>query len=349
MDKKILLVGGVVLLGLMVTAIPGGSATAQSASESARLQQRLEEMQQRIDMLQAERLEQVQAALARAQQASEPDARVYEALLQLEAMPGQESGDNVTVLVDEGPSWLGVETNEVSSDVVKELKLPAERGVVIRSVTPDSPAAKAGLKENDVITAVNGQQVEGAAQFRRMIHEIPSGRTISLSLWRDGRTQTISVTLGKAEERHQEWMHAAPGAFAFRMPDVQIPEIPSIDLGGDFSVLAGGRARLGIDAEEIDGQLGSYFGAPDGEGILVRSVNAGSAAEKAGIKAGDVITTVGGERVHTVGDLREKLAKAEDKPVAVGVLRNRKEMTLNVELPKRAPKTMHKISRRTFI
>jgi serine protease Do len=133
------------------------------------------------------------------------------------------------------------------------------------------------------------------------------------------------------------------------MPEVQIPEIPSIDLGGDFTIFAGGRARLGIDAEEIGGQLGSFFGAPDGEGILVRSVNAGSPAEKAGMKAGDVITAVGGERVRTVGDLREKLAKVEDKPVQIGVLRNKKEMTLNVELPKRPSKSVHKISRRTFI
>jgi S1-C subfamily serine protease len=58
---------------------------------------------------------------------------------------------------------------------------------------------------------------------------------------------------------------------------------------------------------------------------------------------------VGGERVRTVGDLREKLAKVEDKPVQIGVLRNKKEMTLNVELPKRPSKSVHKISRRTFI
>lgn len=351
MDKKSLLVGGtLVVFGSVLLAIPRVSATPQSQEESAPWQQKLEQMQQKLDTLQAARLLQIQAAVSRAEQASARARSQYETALQrVQILPGEDSDDNVAVLVDEGPSWLGVETNEVTSDVVKELKLPAERGVVIRGVTPDSPAAKAGLKENDVITEVNGQRVEGAAQFRRMIHEIPAGRSVSLTVWRDGRAQQISVTLGKAEERHQEWMSAAPGAFAFHMPEVQIPEMPSIDLGGDFSVFAGGHARLGIDAEEISGQLGSFFGVPDGEGILVRSVNAGSPAEKAGIKAGDVITTVGGERVHTVGDLREKLGKAEDKPVEIGVLRNKKEMTLTVDLPKRTPKTLHKISRRTLI
>jgi serine protease Do len=352
MSKKITLVGGgLAVLALVLFAIPSRSATPKSQTESDRLQQRLEETQRKLDALQSDRLyAQVWAALERARKVSEPALRQYESVIQqLESLPEQDSDDTLSVLVEEGPSWLGVETNEVTSDVVKELKLPAERGVVIRNVTPDSPAAKAGLKENDVISEVNGQRVEGTTQFRRMIHEIPSGRSVTLTVWRDGRSQTVGVTLGKAEERHQEWMRTAPGAFAFHMPEVQIPEIPSIDLGGDFTIFAGGRARLGIDAEEIGGQLGSFFGAPDGEGILVRSVNAGSPAEKAGMKAGDVITAVGGERVRTVGDLREKLAKVEDKPVQIGVLRNKKEMTLNVELPKRPSKSVHKISRRTFI
>ena len=72
-------------------------------------------------------------------------------------------------------------------------------------------------------------------------------------------------------------------------------------------VMPGIRPRLGIDAEDISGQLGAYFGAPDGEGILVRNVNPGSAAEKAGVKAGDVITSFNGERLRSLGDLRQKL------------------------------------------
>jgi C-terminal processing protease CtpA/Prc len=251
---------------------------------------------------------------------------------------------------EEGPSWLGVETNEVSPEDAKALKLPAERGVIVAGVSEDSPAAKAGLKAKDVITEVNGQQVEGAAQFRRMIHEIPAGRTAQLTVWRDGRTQTVRATLAKAEERHNTWMGAMPGAFAFRMPDVQIPEMPSIDLGGEMGMLAGGRPRLGIDAEDIGGQLGSFFGAPDGEGILVRNVNSGSAAEKAGLKAGDVITSFNGERVHSLGDLRQKLASQSDGQAAkIGVLRNRSEVTLSVDLPARASKGQRKVMQRTNI
>jgi serine protease Do len=107
---------------------------------------------------------------------------------------------------------------------------------------------------------------------------------------------------------------------------------------------------LGIDAEDIGEQLGSFFGAPDGEGILVRSVNSGSPAEKAGLKAGDVITSFNGERVRTLGDLRQKLAaKADDKPAKLGVWRNRSEVSLTVELPARASKVQRKTARRTNI
>jgi serine protease Do len=267
----------------------------------------------------------------------------------------QEQGpDNVAVMLDEdGPSWLGVEAREVTPENVKALHLPAERGVVVGRVAPDSPALKSGLKETDVITEVDGQRVEGAAQFRRMIREIPAGRSVQLTVWRDGSTQTINATLERAEENHRALMNAAPGAFTFRMPEVEMPEIqelPGMNWDNDMMVLPGVRPRLGIDAEDISGQLGGYFGAPDGEGVLVRNVNAGSAAEKAGLKAGDVITKFNGDRIRSLGDLREKLAaKNDDKAAKLSILRNKSEVTLTVDLPAPAQKMKHNLTRRTNI
>ena len=336
--------GGVAVLSIALLALPSRSAARHEQDDTApevkverlpkvRELQRIQIDGNRILQDVGQALEQSEAALASVRVLSDPEI------------------DQITIFDgEEGPSWLGVETQEVTSENAKELKLPAERGVVVADVTKDSPAAKAGLKEKDVITEVNGQRVEGAAQFRRMIHEIPAGRTAQLTVWRDGRAQTLSATLGKAEERHDRWMGATPGAFAFRMPEVQIPEMPSIDLGEGMGMVMAGRPRLGIDAEDIGGQLGSFFGAPDGEGILVRSVNSGSAAEKAGMKAGDVITSFNGERVRSLGDLRQKLASQnEAKTAKIGVLRNRSEMTLSVELPERGPKVQRKLMQRTNI
>lgn len=289
--------------------------------------------------------------------AGQPQQRVRIQRFQL--APGERVGP-VRVMSDEGgPSWLGVEAREVNADKVKDLKLPAERGVIVGRVAQDSPAAKAGLKENDVITEVGGQRVEGAAQFSRMIHETPAGRTIQLTVWRDGQAQTLSATLGQSEEIHRGWMHTEPGAFAFSMPQVEvpdfpqveaIPDMPSLEFDGDMLMLPGGHPRLGIDAEDLSGQLGAYFGAPDGEGILVRNVNPGSPAEKGGVKAGDVITTFNGERIRSLGDLREKLAgKTDDKPAKLGVLRNKSTVNLSVELPAQKAKTVHRLSRSTNI
>lgn len=263
--------------------------------------------------------------------------------------------DLVTSLADQGGSWLGVETQEVTAEKAKQLKLSAERGVVIGKVLEDSPAAKAGLKDGDVITEINGQRVEGAVQFRRIIREIPSGRAAQLGIWRDGRAQTVTVTLGRMQESRRIMRKIGPQVFNFRMPEMPempdiapMPDIPSFEWNN--GTLLAGRPRLGIDAEDLSGQLGSYFGAPDGEGILVREVNPGSAAEKAGVKAGDVITSVDGARVRGLAELRSKIAAAGDgKTVKLGLLRNKSALTLNVEIPAAKAKGPHKVEMRTRI
>jgi serine protease Do len=354
MKRNILFVtGGLAALGLALIALPGSSATAQDQDDSsvAALQQKLENLQARLQAKLEGQQERITRAEARAQQASARAlAQAQVAIQRLQDMPGSEAEGFEILLDEQGPSWLGVETHEVTSDSVKELKLPAERGVVVGGITPDSPAAKAGLKEKDVITEVNGQRVEGSAQFRRMIRETPAGRTVQLTVWRDGRAQTLSAALGKAEETHRTWMNAAPGAFAFTMPPMEIPEIPPMEWDNGISIFPGVHPRLGIDAEDISGQLASYFGAPEGEGVLVRSVNSGSAAEKAGVKAGDVITTFNGDRIRSLGDLREKLAaKNDEKPAKLGILRNKSELTLTVELPAPKAKPLRRIVRSTNI
>jgi hypothetical protein len=94
-----------------------------------------------------------------------PEAGVRE-MPEAELAPGMPDVERefniVTSLSDDMGSWLGVETREVTAENVKEFKLPGERGVVIGKVLDDSPAAKAGLKDNDVVTEINGQRVEGA-------------------------------------------------------------------------------------------------------------------------------------------------------------------------------------------
>ncbi|HUI74093.1 MAG TPA: PDZ domain-containing protein [Candidatus Acidoferrum sp.] len=312
--RNILITAGLAALGLVLIALPSPSVPLQETPQDP------------------------QEAPAPPQ---EPATRSEKQMKELHKM---------VISLGDGNSWLGVETQEVSADTVREFKLPAERGVVIGKVLPDSPAAKAGLKENDVVTAVNGQTVEGTVEFRRMIHEIPAGRKVQLTIWRDDHSQTLEATLGNPDQNFNTQIEAAPRVFSFHMPEtVQIPEIPPMEWTGDF--LMGGRPRLGVEVEDLQGQLGKYFGAPDGEGILIQSVNSGSPAEKAGIKAGDVIISLNGERIRTVGDLRAKLSAAKgSQNVKVGLLRNKTEMTLSVELPPPAtPKVLKRMALRTTI
>ncbi|HYK40588.1 MAG TPA: PDZ domain-containing protein [Candidatus Eremiobacteraceae bacterium] len=361
MTKRTLLIAcGTAVLGVSLAALPAISGQTQAKQDStAALKKEIAELKAKLAA--AEEGQQIAVEPMVVPEVLEgPEIDIDRQVIDLQepeapAAPGMPPGmqglSKLMVLDGDGGSWLGVETQEVTADKAKELKLSGERGALIGKVLADSPAAKAGLKENDVVTEINGQRVEGTTQFRRMIREIPAGRAVQLNLWRDGRQQTVTATLGKAEERHNMmYKKAGPQSWAFRVPEMPvIPDVPGAGWNGTFFLNA--KPRLGIDAEDLNGQLGSYFGVPEGEGILVRSVNADSPAEKGGVKAGDVITTVNGERIRTASELREKLSDVEGgKTIKLGVLRNKSNVTLNIELPAPAPaKEKRKISLRTNI
>ena len=142
-----------------------------------------------------------------------------------------------------------------------------------------------------------------------------------------------------------------PKSFAFKMPTMPaMPDLSGLEHLRTFSMVSPGRPLLGIDAENLEGDFGHFFGAPDGEGVLVRGVFANSAAAKAGLKVGDVITSLNGERIHNASELREKLmTNREGKSLKLGVLRNKSEVTLTVEIPQQKEEEEHFLSERTNI
>ncbi len=254
-----------------------------------------------------------------------------EANVMVEPIPGMPDMidlDTQLMQVDVGSGWLGVTIDEVSEDKAKELKLPAVRGVLLTEVEDNSPAAKAGLKTGDVITEYDGERVEGTAAFRRMVRETPPGRTVQLTYWRDARSQSASVELeSRQNEMQVNMQHMMPHQFVYDfhgMPDM--PNMP------DMPMMFGRAPRLGIEAMDLSEQLGQYFGAPDGQGVLVSAVLADTPAAKGGLKAGDVITKLDGDAVHNAGELRAKLQeKHAEKTVTLTLLRKGAEMTLTVE------------------
>jgi serine protease Do len=337
MNKKLLLRSlGLGALSITLLALPGSSTRMQDCDNST-----VAALAAKLQQLEAAQAVEASPAILSAQEISDK-------VMQLEDDPNEAQGD-VQVFLGTDGSWLGVETSEVTQQKAKDLKLPAERGAVVGKVLTDSPAAKAGLQQNDVITEINGQRVEGTAQFRRMIHEIPAGRSVQLTVWRDGRSQTVTATVGKSEGRRGSGMMNGPGTFSFRMPNIsEMPEIAGLGDLNNLVVMAPGQTRLGINAEDLQGDFGNYFGAPDGEGVLVREVFPDSPAAKAGLKTGDVITSVGGDRIRTASELREKLRSGKDaKSLSLGVLRNKSSLTLSVELPAPAQKHLRSESHRT--
>ena len=226
--------------------------------------------------------------------------------------------------------WLGISIEEVSAQKAQELKLPGVYGVLVTDVGAESPAAKAGLKNGDVITDYAGQRIEGVIEFLRLVRETPPGRTVKMTIWRDARSQTISAENGKNENPNPENLfqsamrrfgNPGPNMFGFG------PTLPVAPV-------------LGITGQDLSRQLGKYFGAPDGEGVLITNVEGNSPAAKAGLEAGDVIIKVDGNRVRTLSELRNQLrrAKREEKAVALSVLRKGSEMSLNID-PRRGRST----------
>jgi len=228
-------------------------------------------------------------------------------------------------------AYLGVDIADVTTERLGALKLKEEKGVEVTMVDQDAPAGKAGIKEHDVILTMNGTVVESGAQLRRMIHETPAGRIVTLGLSRDGQPMSVKVQLA---DKHKEFSFVTPkpGDFNVRIPEIHVPDIdiPSMNM-----VVVTSSARSGLMVENITTQLGEFFGVKDGNGVLVRSVEKGSRAEKAGFHAGDVIVKVNGEQVHDTSDFTHAVRDRGGNSVNVGILREKKEQNLTLTLPAR--------------
>src|ERR1700686_707184 len=226
-------------------------------------------------------------------------------------------------------SYLGVDISDVTTERLSALKLKEEKGVEVTMVDQDAPAGKAGIKEHDVILTMNGTSIESGAQLRRMIHEMPPGRIGSFGLSRAGRPVTVKVQLADKKKEFSMNGHDMKN-FHVDVPEIHIPDIdiPAINM-----VMVTSSARSGLMVENITPQLGEFFGVKNGNGVLVRSVEKGSRAEKAGFHAGDVIVKVDDQPVHDTSDFMHAVKSRNGAAISVGVVRDKKEQNLNLSLP----------------
>lgn len=223
-------------------------------------------------------------------------------------------------------AYLGVDISDISSDRVAALKLKDEHGVEVTMVDQDAPAGKAGIKEHDVILSMNGTAVESGAQLKRMIRETPPGRVVTLSLSRDGQSVSVKVQLA---DKRKEFAKDYPKEFHIDIPPMPpMPDMPAF-------VVVHSSMRSGLMVENITPQLGEFFGVSNGKGVLVRSVDKGSRADKAGFRAGDVIVKVNDQTIHDTSDFTHALRSHASGTVTVGIVRDKKAQNLTLTLPER--------------
>jgi hypothetical protein len=222
-------------------------------------------------------------------------------------------------------SYLGVQITQVTAQKASVLKLQDPSGALITYVDQDGPACHAGLLENDVVVGYEGSKVDSPAQLQGLIHATPPQKTVTLTVMRGGQRKDVKVTLGSWNiMSHAGTMNAATLAFPppprAAIPDVEVPS---------FTLLS---SRHGLVVESLSPQLADFFGVPHGHGVLVRSVEAGSPASAAGVKAGDIILKVNNETVHDMADWQRGMHTPGTK-LSIAVWRDRHEQTLVLNLP----------------
>jgi S1-C subfamily serine protease len=247
-------------------------------------------------------------------------------------------------------------------------------GVIVNDVRNGSPASKAGIKAGDTIIEFDGEKVRSSRQLTRLVQESLAGRSAKIAVMRDGKRVDLAVTpearaggawsgafQGDIDQLRQELgdqLREVPrqgdqfqfggNAYRFRMPAPgQLEMIPPEGWSRSFEGFLQPGGRLGAAVQEMTPQLATYFGAK--EGVLVTAVTDGSAAAKAGLKAGDVVTAVNDKGVKTSADLVRALSEAGDvTEVAIAIVRDHKPMTVKAKLEAGTSRS-RRVIRRTII
>jgi len=220
----------------------------------------------------------------------------------------------------EGPgSSIGVTVRDQPGDA---------SGVVIDSVREGTPATRAGLQKGDVVVEFDGERARSAQQFTRIVRETAPGRSVKMTVLRDGSKRTLDIT---PETRDSVTLQQFPRITADVFRDFDFSFDPR---GGWGEGVFGTARRMGVSVVPLSDQLATYFGVK--EGVLVSEVSSGTPAATAGLQAGDVITAVNGRSVMSSADLVREVREAEPgSTMDVRLMRNHKEMTVKVALPQR--------------
>jgi membrane-associated protease RseP (regulator of RpoE activity) len=283
--------------------------------------------------------------------------------------PGQPFDQSFSLFID-GGSFLGVYAEDINKENMGRYGLREARGVGITSIVKDSPAEKAGLKKDDVILRFDGENVTSARKLTRMVSEVAPDQSVRLGISRAGSEQEVAVTIGKRENSMDvlnnlqglkglkglggKW-EGFEGLEGFGTPGAKVWKWEGPDSENDgFVFTLGNNRRIGVSTTQLTKQLAEFFGVSDGKGVLVTSVADDSPAAKAGIRAGDVITAVDGEKLEGAGDLSRALGKKKEGDVTLTIVRDKQQRSITVTpkaatSPTIAPGTIPQVGRRVII
>ena len=261
--------------------------------------------------------------------------------------PGWAAGGSVSFSGELGPDflmysaqgYLGVNLSEVDTDRITALHLKDAHGAEVTLVDHDAPAGKSGLKVHDVILQLDGQPVENAEQLRHRLLDMPSGRTVSFLVNRDGAPLTINIQLCDREElEHKAWSRhktvpepAPPTRSGFSQTFVGRP---STAVTGILDTVMPKGLYVGAELNPVRTQLADYFGVSSGTGLLVENVDYQSPAARAGLKAGDVVVKVESQQMTSKGDWVKAIRNHRGHLVQVTVMRNKQEQVLTMSAGK---------------
>jgi serine protease Do len=215
---------------------------------------------------------------------------------------------------------LGVNLLDVSADRANAIKLGEPRGVEVKNVQQGSPAEAAGLRAGDVLLTYNDEDILSAPQLGRLVGETPPGRKVKIQYWREGKVKNTVVAPALAEPKMPDASSPILDARALNVPD-----FPRMLMLWD-------NLALGIECEPIDSQIAQFFGVQSG--ILIRQVAHGMIGDRAGLRAGDVITSVDTRMVTAPKDLISYLRTRNqpDKALVIQIVRDHKPRSLAISL-----------------
>ncbi len=241
---------------------------------------------------------------------------------------GDEDGKHeVRVFRWGGGPRLGVVIDEVSPEKAKAAGLDRPHGALVREVEKDSAAARAGIEAGDLIVGYDGQRISGLHALMRMVRETPDGRIVTVELVRDGQRRSVEAEI-RAPER-------GPNVYSLggeEGGDIDI-DVPDIDIRIPHVMnLRHHRPRLGVSVDAMNPQLAEFLGVKREGGAFVKEVIDDTPAQRAGIKAGDVIVEVDGRKVQDVGDLSRVLSESEGRTIRIVIVRDGSERTVEAAI-----------------